>query len=189
MEEGTPFVAARGHRRISFIPAPSGTRFVHTHVRAGNNLNKGTYTGQDAIVYIEPKEKVDHYDREVFLMLKEFEPSFTNFWEEDEEGGEKHEEEGNGKPNGLEVGYRSFCINGKKMQASEPIKVNQGEKVLFHFVNASATENRKIALPGHRFKVVVLDGNPVPNPATVEVLELGVAERIDAVVDMDNPGK
>jgi hypothetical protein len=42
---------------ISFIPGPPGTRFVHTHVRAGNNLNRGTYTGQDAIVYIEAEEE------------------------------------------------------------------------------------------------------------------------------------
>lgn len=190
-EEGTPYVPARGKRRISFIPGPSGTRFVHTHVRAGNNLNRGTYTGQDAIVYIEAEEEnKENHDREEFLMLKEFEPFFTNFGEEEEEEGEEdHEENGNGKPNGLEVGYRSFCINGKTMQASEPIKVQSGERVLFHFINASATENRKVALPGHRFKVVALDGNPVPNPAEVEVLELGVAERIDAIVEMNNPGK
>lgn len=190
-EEGTPYVPARGKRRISFVPGPSGTRFVHTHVRAGNDLNKGTYTGQDAIVYIEAEEeKKVGYDREEFLMLKEFEPFFTNFGEEEEEeGGKEHKESGNGKPNGLEVGYRSFCINGKTMESSEPIKVKYGERILFHFVNASATENRKIALPGHRFKVVALDGNPVPNPAKVEVLELGVAERIDAIVEMNNAGR
>lgn len=162
-EEGTPYVPARRKRRISFIPGPSGTRFVHTHVRAGNDLNKGAYTGQDAIVYIEAEEeKKEDYDLEEFFMLKEFEPFFTNFEEEEEEGGEDREENSNGKPNGLEVGYRSFCINGKTMQASEPIKVQSGERVLFQFINVSATENRKIALPGHRFKVVALDRNPVP---------------------------
>lgn len=189
-EEGTPFVPARGHRRISFIPGPSGTRFVHTHVRSGKNLSQGTYSGQSAIVFIEPKEKKQAgIDREEFLMLKEFEPFFTNFGEEEEGGCENRRKVGNGKSNGLEVGYRSFAINGKTMQASDPIRVTKGEQVLFHFVNASATENRKIALPGHRFKVIALDGNPVPKPATVEVLELGVAERIDAIVLMDNPGK
>jgi FtsP/CotA-like multicopper oxidase with cupredoxin domain len=59
---------------------------------------------------------------------------------------------------------------------------------LFHIVNASATENIKLALPGHRFLVTGLDGNPVPKPQYVDVLELGTAERIDAVVEMNNPG-
>jgi len=36
--------------------------------------------------------------------------------------------------------------------------------------------------------VVALDGNPVPHPKPVDVLELGTAERIDAVVEMNHPG-
>lgn len=55
-------------------------------------------------------------------------------------------------------------------------------------VNGSATENRSLALPGHTFTVLALDGNPVPNPARVPVLWLGTAERISAVVEMTNPG-
>ena len=66
--------------------------------------------------------------------------------------------------------------------------MKQGQRVLFHFLNASATENIKLALPGHQFHVMALDGNPVPRPRAVEVLELGTAERIDAVVEMNNPG-
>jgi FtsP/CotA-like multicopper oxidase with cupredoxin domain len=38
------------------------------------------------------------------------------------------------------------------------------------------------------FKVVALDGNPVPTPADVPVLWIGTAERISAIVDMDHPG-
>src|SRR6478672_13773647 len=30
-EEGTPFLAAHGMRRIAFVPRPSGFRFYHTH--------------------------------------------------------------------------------------------------------------------------------------------------------------
>ena len=36
--------------------------------------------------------------------------------------------------------------------------------------------------------MVALDGNPVPTPRKVRVLALGVAERIDAVVEMNRPG-
>ena len=45
-----------------------------------------------------------------------------------------------------------------------------------------------LALPGHTFKVIAMDGNPVPNPTAVEVLSLAVAERVDAIVEMNAPG-
>ena len=59
---------------------------------------------------------------------------------------------------------------------------------MFRIVNASATENIQLALPGHRFEIVALDGNRVPNRKKVSVLSLGTAERIDAIVTMDQPG-
>jgi len=93
-----------------------------------------------------------------------------------------------GIPHGYEVGYRSFTINGRMLGHGEPIKVRQGERVLFHILNGSATEIRSLALPGHSFEVVALDGNPVPNPTSVPVLWLGTAERISAIVRMTHPG-
>jgi len=60
--------------------------------------------------------------------------------------------------------------------------------VMFHVLNASATEIRSLALPGHIFRVVSLDGNPVPTPADVPVLWLGTAERVSAIVEMNHPG-
>jgi len=82
-----------------------------------------------------------------------------------------------GRPHGYEVGYRHFTINGKMLGHGEPIRVKQGERVLFHVLNGSATEIRSLALPGHTFRVVALDGNPVPTEARVPVLWLGTAER------------
>jgi FtsP/CotA-like multicopper oxidase with cupredoxin domain len=74
-EEGTPFIPAQGMRRIVFTPRPSGFRFYHTHNRAGADLHAGQYSGQVGPVYIEPKRQAGSY--EVFLVLKEFEPSFS----------------------------------------------------------------------------------------------------------------
>jgi len=91
-------------------------------------------------------------------------------------------------PHGYEVGYRSFAINGRMLGHGEPIRVEPGERVLFHVLNGSATEIRSLALPGHTFKVVALDGNPVPAPAEVPVLWLGTAERVSAIVEMNHPG-
>src|SRR5260370_1380559 len=76
-EEGTPFIPAHGIRRITFTPQPAGFRFYHTHNRAGSDLDAGQYSGQVGPVYIEPKHNPGEYDREVFLVLKELEPSFS----------------------------------------------------------------------------------------------------------------
>jgi FtsP/CotA-like multicopper oxidase with cupredoxin domain len=91
------------------------------------------------------------------------------------------------RPNGHEVGYKFFSVNDRSLGHGEPIRVKQGERVLFRVLNASATESRKLALPGHRFTIVALDGNAVPNQASVEILSLGPAERVDAIVQMNRP--
>jgi FtsP/CotA-like multicopper oxidase with cupredoxin domain len=202
-EEGTPYVPAHGKRRISFIPQPSGYRFYHTHNRAGGDLSAGQYSGQVGHVYIEPKHEPGDYDREVFLVLKEFEPSFSRGGDmpQDilspagrvkllEEKGESAMKASlaKGMPHGYEVGYSAFTINGRRLGEGEPIRVKPGERVLFHILNGSATEIRSLALPGHSFEVVALDGNPVPNPDTVPVLWLGTAERVSAIVDMNHAG-
>lgn len=76
-EEGTPYIPAHGSRRVTFEPKPAGFRFYHTHVRAGSDLTKGQYSGLVGPLYIEPKENPGNYDREVFLTLKEFQPTFS----------------------------------------------------------------------------------------------------------------
>ena len=199
-EEGSPFVPPHAMRRVAFVPKPSGFRFYHTHVAAGGDLNRGTYTGQAGPVFIEPKNNPGAYDREIFLVMKEFEPSFSrggdmamDFLAGDpieklQQIGKRADEESKEKAKGFEVGYERFSINGKMLGAGDPLRVKQGERVLFHVLNASAGEIRSLALPGHVFRVVALDGNPVPTPADVPVLWLGTAERISAIVHMDHPG-
>ncbi len=202
-EEGTPYVPAHGWRRINFTPNPAGLRFYHTHNRAGADLSAGQYSGQVGPVYIEPKGNPGRYDREVFLVLKEFEPTLSRGGDMPQdflspsatdkalkETGETAMKASlaRGMSHGYEVGYRFFTINGRMLGYGEPIRVRQGDRVLFHILNGSATEIRSLALPGHLFQVIALDGNPVPNSAYVPVLWLGTAERISAIVTMNHPG-
>jgi len=199
-EEGSPYVPAHGMSQIAFVPGPAGFRFYHTHVVAGADLNRGTYSGQAGPIYIEPKDNSEAYDREAFLVLKEFNPSFSRGGDMDNDAlvgtpiaslqqtGKTADEEAKDKTKGYEVSYELFSINGRMLGQGDPIHVKEGERVLFHVLNASATEIRSLALPGHLFRVVALDGNPVPSPADVPVLWLGNAERISAIVDMKNPG-
>jgi FtsP/CotA-like multicopper oxidase with cupredoxin domain len=169
IEEGTPPVAPRSHRRYTFTPDPAGTRWYHSHGMAHRDLKKGTYTGQAGVMIVEGPADPGGYDREAVIVLKEYEPFFR-------------------RSGPLDVEFRAFTINGKMAGAAEPIRVNAGDRILFRIVNASATLHHRLALPGHAFRVVALDGNAVPVPRTVPVVEVAPGERVDAVVDMNSAG-
>jgi FtsP/CotA-like multicopper oxidase with cupredoxin domain len=202
-EEGTPFIPPHGSRRISFVPGPAGFRFYHTHVRAGADLAAGQYSGLVGPVYIEPTHNPGDYDREVFLTLKEFQPTLSrggdmamDFLSPSQtvptlkQSGETkmNASLAKGAPHGYEVGYDSFTINGRMLGHGEPIHVKPGERVLFHILNGSAGEIRSLALPGHTFTILAMDGNPLPKPVHAPGLWLGTAERISAIVQMNHPG-
>jgi FtsP/CotA-like multicopper oxidase with cupredoxin domain len=80
-----------------------------------------------------------------------------------------------------------LTIRDRMLDAGDAIRVRAGERVRFHFVHAGALEDVHLHLPGHRFHVVALDGNPVPTPAAVDVLSLARGERIEAIVEMNKP--
>jgi len=171
-EEGTPLLQPQSGQRYSFVARPSGTRWYHTHVSAGRNLKRSTYTGQFGMVYVEPRNEPGEYDAEHLLCLHGWDPYLSSM------GGE----------GSLEAVYESFSVNDRALGHGEPIRVREGQRVLFRILNASATLTHRIALAGHALTVVSLDGNPVPAPRAVDVLTLGPAERVDVVATMNSPG-
>lgn len=168
-EEGTPMVQARDQRRYVFTPQPTGTRWYHTHAIAGFNLRRGLYSGQFGMVIVEPRANPARYDMEVPLVLHEWEPFFS---------GESE----------MEIDFKLFSINDKVLGAGEPVRVRIGQHVLFRILNASATMSHRLALPGHRFQIIALDGNKVSVSVNVPVVELAPGERVDAIVEMNSPG-
>ena len=192
-EQNTPFVPPQGRRTYSFTPRPAGSRWYHSHAMAYADLHKGSYTGQFGFLMVESGSDPGAYDQELFLALRDWEPFFSSTMEDDDEEDPADPQPEkpsvlNTAPNGLEVNSVTYSINDKALGAGEPIRVRPGQRVLFHLLNASAIENRRIALPGHKFRVLALDGNPVPTQQTVETIFLGAGERVDAFVEMNNPG-
>jgi FtsP/CotA-like multicopper oxidase with cupredoxin domain len=192
-EEATPMVPAQGRRRYQFTPRPAGSRWYHSHAMAMSDLHKGSFTGQFGFLMVDSGNDPGRYDQEIFLALRDWEPYYSSNMEDtDEEGQSDPQLEKpttmNTDPNGLEVNSNTYSINDKSLGSGEPIRVKQGQHVLFRLLNASAIENRRLAFPGHKFRVIALDGNPVPTPQLVETLFLGAGERVDAVVEMNNPG-
>ncbi len=171
MAEGSPMIAPQGRQRYSFTPIPSGSRWYHTHTFAGHDLKKATYTGQFGFFYIEPKENPGDYDQEIFMALHDWNPHMSG-------GGDAS----------MDVSYDYSTINGKMLGAAEPIRVKEGDRVLFHILNASATLTHWLACSGHPMQVKSMDGNPVPVTKSIGAVRLAAAERIDLVIEMKQPG-
>jgi FtsP/CotA-like multicopper oxidase with cupredoxin domain len=171
MEEGTPMIAPGASTRYTMTPKPAGFRWYHTHTFAGKNLTKAQYSGLHGFLLIEPHDNAAAYDREIFLGLHDW----------------------NGQLLSSDDGYMNpvydvATINGKMLGFGDPIKIKQGERVMMHILNSSPTEVHWISFSGHSFKVVALDGNPVDQAQTVSMLRLAPAERVSAIVEMNNPG-
>ncbi len=170
-EEGSPMIPPGARTRITFTPRPAGLHWYHTHTPAHRDLKRGLYSGQFGVLHVDPPSNPARYDQEQFIVLHDWEPYYNA--------------SGDGS---LMVQYVTASVNGRMLGHDAPIKVSEGRQVLFQILNASATMPHWLTLPGHRFKVLALDGSPVATPASVEVLRLGPAERITALVAMDTPG-
>jgi len=171
MEEGTPMIAPGATTRYTMQPSPAGFRWYHTHTFAGKDLTKAQFGGQHGFLLIEPRSNPAPYDREIFLALHDWNGHFMS--------------SDDGYMNPV---YDVSTINGKMLGFGDPIKVKSGERVLLHILNSSPTEVHWVSFSGHAFRVIALDGNPVPQPQTVSMLRLAPAERVSAIVEMKNPG-
>jgi FtsP/CotA-like multicopper oxidase with cupredoxin domain len=178
-EEGSPIIQPGQALLYTFTPKPSGTRWFHSHAMAMTDLNRSTYSGEFGFLIVDPVGDPGRYDREVMLAAHHWEGSWVSM---------QDMRKGPPPDNGLEVMYKAATLGERMLGHGEPIRVRQGERVLFRLLNASGNMGISLALSGHRFTVVALDGNPVPTPATVDILKLDVAERADVIVEMNNPG-
>ena len=171
IEEGTPPIEVGTTARYTFTPRPAGFRWYHTHTMAMNDLTRAQYSGQHGFLMVEARSDPGRYDREFFLALHDW----AGYLLANEDGA-------------MNPSYAVATINGKVMGYGEPLRVRQGQRMLLHVLNSSPTEVHWIALAGHAFRVVALDGNPVPTQRTIPMLRLAPAERVSAIVEMNNPG-
>ena len=192
-EEGAPPVPPHGRRRYQFVANPAGSRWYHSHTTAMLDLHRGSYTGQFGFFMIDSGNDPGQYDQEVFLALREWQ-YFLSTMDQDEMPADRNDpkperpEKMDMRQNGLEVNAPLCSINDKMLGAGDPLRVQAGQRVLVHLLNASAAQIHRVALAGHKFQVIALDGNAVPTPQAVDVIEIAPGERVDAIVEMNNPG-
>lgn len=170
-EEGSPMIQPGARFRYAFTPQPAGFRWYHTHTSAMHNLKRATYTGQFGCFYIEPRNEPGAYDREIFLTLHDWNAYMSASGD-----------------SSMEAAYEYGTIDGRMLGFGDPLKVREGERVLLHLLNASASMIHWLALAEHELTVVAMDGNAVPAPGPARAIRLAPAERIDAVVTMNHPG-
>ena len=143
---------------------------------------------------MSPANNPGKYDKEVFLALREWEPFFNPEEDDDDDATALPARSRSARRHwtparaGSKWATRCFRSTESRWARANRSACRQGDRVLMHLLNASASMNRSIALPGHRFKIVALDGNPVPTPQTVDVIYIGPGERVDAIVEMNQPG-
>jgi FtsP/CotA-like multicopper oxidase with cupredoxin domain len=170
-EEGGAMISPGGQFRYLFTPRPAGFRWYHTHAFAGHDLKRGTYTGQFGCFYIEPAGNAGAYDQEIFLTLHDWNAYMSASGD-----------------SSMEAAYDFSTIGDRMLGFGDPIQVREGQRVLLHILNASASMIHWLALAGHEMTVVAMDGNPVPKAGPARAVRLGSAERLDAVVVMNQPG-
>jgi FtsP/CotA-like multicopper oxidase with cupredoxin domain len=170
-EEGSPMIPSGGRFRYAFTPRPAGFRWYHTHAFAGHDLKRGTYTGQFGCFYIDPRSNPGAYDQEIFLTMHDWNAYLAG-----------------GGDSSMDAAYDYSTIDGHMLGFGDPLKVREGQRVLLHLLNASASMIHWLALAGHELTVVAMDGNPVPTPSAMPAIRLGPAERVDVLITMNHPG-
>jgi FtsP/CotA-like multicopper oxidase with cupredoxin domain len=115
----------------SFAPKPSGTRWYHSHAMAGTDLTRSTYSGEFGFLIVEPAAgDPGRYDREVLLAAHLWEGEWVSM---------QDLHKGPPPDNGLEVVYHAATFGDRMLGHGDPIRVKQGERVLFRLLNASAS--------------------------------------------------
>lgn len=173
-----------------FDAVPAGTRWYHTHVNSERQMDLGLA----AAFIIDPATPETGFDREYTLLLDDW---VTGSGPVADSGGAGSDGMmGGGVMGGMDgmmgdpgPAYDTFTINGKAFPATEPIRVNQGERVRLRLINASNMQTFRLRLDGHRWRVTHTDGNALAAPVEVDVLPIAPAERYDVIVAADNPGK
>lgn len=157
-----------------FVASPAGTRFYHTHGSGQRDEGSQLDMGLSGPLIIEPATPGPAYDIERVLMLDEWN---SKSMPEDTDGE-------------MSMDYDTFTINGKAWPDTQPLHVKAGQRVLLRLINAGTSSFHPMHLHGHSFRIVAMDGNPLPPDQQMlrDTLTLGPGERYDIEFTANNPG-
>ncbi len=170
-----------------FTAKPAGTRFYHTHggaamVDEAEQLDMGL----SGAFIIEPKNYATNKpDREYTLILDEW--NTIGMTGMNRVAGKMMNSNINAM---MGMAYNVFTINGRSFPDTESLKVKKGERVRIRMINGGTSTIHPMHLHGHQFKVVAVDGNPVPEVAqlTRNTQPIHPGETYDIEFIANNPG-
>jgi multicopper oxidase len=186
-----PPIAPNTSFQYSFKIPVSGTYWYHSHSFA--QLDRGMY----GPLIVQPKRETLQYDREYTIILDDWRDGVgkaghlvEQLYEcaVDIRGPEQHVAAGIAPGQAIEpTRYPYHLMNGRTAQAPVQLVIKRGDVVRLRIINAAAATTYRVALAGHRMRVVHADGQPV-QPVDVDSLDIGMAERYDVLIYGVNPG-
>lgn len=163
-----------------FTATPAGTHFYHTHGSKHGDEAQQLDMGLSGPFIIDSAAE-RKADREYTLILDDWQtlPMMNGMMNTSMMMGGGHS-----------MNYDIFTINGRAFPETKPLLVKKGERVRLRLVNAATSTFHPMHLHGHQFKIVALDGNPVPENAqeTRNTITLHPGETADIEFVADNPG-
>ena len=83
----------------------------------------------------------------------------------------------------------AFLLDGKAYPFAPALEVPLGATVHLRLINAGAEESHVMHLHGYTFRIVAMDGNPLPSPIEVNTIMLAPSQTADIVFTADHPGR
>lgn len=170
-----------------FVVPMAGTHMYHSHV--GLQLDRGLY----GPLIVEPRSEDLSYDREYVLLLDDWldgapgkSPEAVFEGLKDGTGGMMGGGMGS-MMRGGRIKYPLYLVNGRPPDDPKVLSVRRGERVRLRLMNLAAETVFRFAVDGHPLTVTHADGLPV-EPVEVDVLRIGMGERYDVLLRMDDPG-
>ncbi len=145
-----------------FTVKDAGTFFYHSHVETDRQIPAGL----SGPFIVDPKQPQGRVDLDYTVMLQEWRvnPRTGTTWP--------------AMPAMSEPNF--FTINGKAFPATETLQVKKGQKVRIRFIGAGQFTH-PMHLHGFPFKLVAIDGQPVPEQSqlTKDTVPVAPGERYD----------
>ncbi len=190
----TPEVVPGGSFDFDFVVPDPGTYWFHPH--HGMQLDRGLYA---PFIIEDPAEPGD-YDHDWLVVLDDWtdgvgpspEKIYADLKATGSSGGMGGmHDSGMGDMGGMsgmdggDVTYPMYLVNGRAPNDPDVLTAKPGQRARLRVINAAADTIFDVALAGHDMTVTHTDGYPV-TPVTTRLLRLGMGERYDAVVTLDD---
>lgn len=187
----SPEIGAGGSFEYDFVVPDPGTHWFHPH--HGPQIDRGLY----APFVVDAPDEPGSYDLEWIVVLDDWSDGMGPTLQETYEALVAAGKDGNGMDHmgmggmggmsmdGGDVDYPLYVINGKAPADPDVLTAKPGQKVRLRIINAAADSVFDVALAGHELKVTHTDGYAV-NPVPTTLLRLGMGERYDAVVTLQD---